>query len=569
MDKEMIEKKERRIKEISFSTREFIFDLLVIVCLVLFSIILSPKELQNDTFYTIKCGEYIFQNGIFDLKTDPFSWLDLPYSWPHWLYDLIIYIIYAKTGLDGIYVSTILFTTILGVSTYNTSVYVSKNRIVSAVITFLAMYLISPYIAARAQLVTFILFTLEIYFIEKFLDSRKLRYGIFLVAIAYLIAQLHVAVFPMFFIFTLPYLAEYLFAVLWDSNIDENIIKFIFKIIVKFSKKEETKKAFTARINKVNQNINIRKVKTEKNRENPYKVKVVKNKNVLFLVIIILIAVLTGLLNPTGTTAYTYLYTTYIGNTTDSINEHQPVTLADSTDFAIALVIFLVILTFMDSKIRLKDLFMLTGVIILAFMSRRQIAIFTIAGVPILVRLISEFFEKYDCKTCNRLLKMATSIIGISLIVIGFGYFTKEAYKEKLDEEYIYASEYPVDAANWIKQNLDISTLKMYNEYNYGSYLIYQDIPVFIDSRADLYAPEFNNKEGYLHANYDVFTDALDIPSLSTGYEEVFEKYGVNHVMLYANAKMCLLLDEDENYNLLYDDDEFRVYERLNVNNGN
>lgn len=569
MDKEMIEKKERRIKEISLSTREFVFDFLVIICLILFSIILSPKELQNDTFYTIKCGEYIFQNGISNLTMDPFSWLDLPYNWPHWLYDLIIYIIYAKTGLDGIYVSTILLTTILGVSIYNTSLYVSKNRIVSSVITFFAMYLLSPYIAARAQLATFILFVLEIYFIEKFLDSPKIRYGVFLTIIACLIAQMHVAVFPMFFIFTLPYLAEYLFAVLWDANIDENIIKFIFKIIVKFSKKEETKQKFTARINKVNQNINIRKVKTEKNRENPYKVKVEKNKNVLILVIIILIAALTGLLNPTGTTAYTYLYTTYIGNTTDSINEHQPLTLAESTEFAIALVIFIVILTFMDSKIRLRDLFMLTGIIILAFMSRRQIAMFVIGGVPILAKLISEFFEKYDSKTCTKLLKMVTSLIGISLIVIGFGYFTKEAYKEKLDEEYIYSSEYPVDAVNWIKQNLDISKLKIYNEYNYGSYLIYQDIPVFIDSRADLYAPEFNNKEGFLHANYDVFNDALDIPSLNIGYEEIFEKYGVNHVMLYADAKMCLLLDEDENYNLLYDDEEFRVYERLNVDNGN
>lgn len=568
MDKEMIEKKERRIKEISLSTREFVFDLLVIICLVLFSIILSPKELQNDTFYTIKCGEYIFQNGIFNLTMDPFSWLDLPYSWPHWLYDLIIYIIYAKTGLDGIYVSTIIFTAILGISMYNTSLYVSKNRIVSSIITFLALYLISPYIAARAQLVTFILFTLEIYCLEKFLDTRKIRYGIYLIIIAGLIAQLHVAVFPMFFIFTLPYLAEYLFAVVCDINIFDNIIKFIYRIIIKFSKKEEIQKKFTTKITKINQNINIKKVKIEKNRENPYKVKVVKNKTVLYLVIIILIAALTGFLNPTGKTAYTYLYTTYIGNTTESINEHQPVTLADSTNFAIALVLFLVILTFMDSKIRLKDLFMLAGVIILAFMSRRQIAIFTIAGAPILVRLIAEFFEKYDKKTCDKLLKIATSIIGIAVIIIGFGYFVKESYKEKLDEEYIYASEYPVDAADWIKQNLDISSLKLYNEYNYGSYLIYQDIPVFIDSRADLYAPEFNNREGYLHANYDVFTDALDIPSLSTGYEEIFEKYGVNHVMLYANAKLCLLLDEDENYELLYDDEEFRVYERLNVNNG-
>ena len=41
-------------------------------------------------------------------------------------------------------------------------------------------------------------------------------------------------------------------------------------------------------------------------------------------------------------------------------------------------------------------------------------------------------------------------------------------------------------------QNLDVKNIKLFNEYNYGSYLLYKGIPVFIDSRADLYAPEFN-----------------------------------------------------------------------------
>lgn len=565
MNKEMIKKKDGKIDKISLKTREFIFDILVLICLVIVSIILSPKELQNDTFYTVKCGEYIFQNGIFNLTSDPFSWLDLPYTWPHWLYDLIIYIIYAKAGWDGIFISTIIFTFILGFSIYKLSSYMSKNRIVSSVITFGALYLLNPYIAARAQIVTFIMFTLELYCIEKFLDTKKFRYGLYLVIIACLIAQFHVAVFPMFFIFMLPCVAEYFIALYTESALDDLIIKRFFKIKLFFTKDEERKKIINEKINKVNQHINIRKVRVEKNRQSPYKVKVEKNKNVIILLIIILIAALTGLLNPTGDTAYTYLYKTYTGNTTNSINEHQPVTLAESENFAVALIIFLVILTFMDSKIRLKDLFMLVGVTILAFISRRQIALFAIAAAPILAKLLGEFFAKYDKETCNKLLKFATSIVGIVVILTGFLYFAKEDYKEKIEEEYIYSSDYPVEAAKWIKNNLDLSTLKLYNEYNYGSYLIYQDIPVFIDSRADLYAPEFNSKEGYLHSNMDIFSDALDIPSLSIGYEEVFEKYGVNHVILYDAAKMCLLLDEDENYSLLYSDDEFRIYERLNA----
>ena len=46
-----------------------------------------------EIFYTIKIGEHILQNGI-DMK-DPFSWHEnLEYTYPHWLYDVGIYLIY-------------------------------------------------------------------------------------------------------------------------------------------------------------------------------------------------------------------------------------------------------------------------------------------------------------------------------------------------------------------------------------------------------------------------------------------------------------------------------------------
>ena len=53
----------------------------------------TVKTFQNDTFYTIKVGESILKNGI-DM-VDHFSWHDLAYTYPHWLYDLFIYILFC------------------------------------------------------------------------------------------------------------------------------------------------------------------------------------------------------------------------------------------------------------------------------------------------------------------------------------------------------------------------------------------------------------------------------------------------------------------------------------------
>ena len=65
-------------------------------------------------------------------------------------------------------------------------------------------------------------------------------------------------------------------------------------------------------------------------------------------------------------------------------------------------------------------------------------------------------------------------------------------YKKVENDKYVNESTYPVQASEWILKNLDVKNIKLFNEYNYGSYLLYKGIPVFIDSRADLYAPEFN-----------------------------------------------------------------------------
>jgi len=83
---------------VSEKVKNIIFDIVVTISIILFAIAISPKSLQNDTFYTIKIGEYILQNGIADLTQDTFSWHELPYTYPHWLYDFAMYLIYSVSG---------------------------------------------------------------------------------------------------------------------------------------------------------------------------------------------------------------------------------------------------------------------------------------------------------------------------------------------------------------------------------------------------------------------------------------------------------------------------------------
>ena len=149
------------------------FNTLAIILIILFCVSISPVSLQNDTFYTIKIGEHILQTGGID-RVDPFSWHEnLTYMYPHWLYDIFIYLIFSVGGMSGVYISTCVLSSILGISIYYINTKLVKNHLISFLITLGAMYLLDSYIAARAQLITFILFIWTIFGIEKFLETKK------------------------------------------------------------------------------------------------------------------------------------------------------------------------------------------------------------------------------------------------------------------------------------------------------------------------------------------------------------------------------------------------------------
>lgn len=540
------------------------FTIMAVVLIAIFCVALTPVTLQNDTFYTIKIGEHIMQNGI-DMQ-DPFSWhQDLAYTYPHWLYDVITYLIYNTFGMTGIYITTCILSVILGLTLFFTNKKLLKNQSISFIITIGVMYLIRGYIAARAQLVTFILFVLTIYFMERFLETKKKRYAVGLIIIPTLIANLHTAVFPFYFILYLPYIAEYIIAILAETIIYRKfaVAKLKFKIKVATNKNEDPEKIKQLReeLKKLEEKIDKIKVKRTKELQNPYKIKLVKRDNCKWLILIMVICIFTGLLTPLGNTPYTYLQKTMQGNTTQNINEHLPMTLANDTEVVCTLVILLAILIFTKTKIRLCDLFMIGGLGYLMLMTKRQVTMFTLMGSFILNRLMLELIQtetKKDLKELtiqfNNLVTVPVMVV-VTAVMLGLSYHMAE---DKFDDQYVDESAYPVQACDYILENIDLGKAKFYNEYNYGSYMIFRGVPVFIDSRADLYAPEFSGKDE------DIFMDFINTSNIGTFYEDTFEKYGITHVICYKNSKMNMIITKthDSKFKELYSDKYFVVYER-------
>jgi len=80
------------------------------------------------------------------------------------------------------------------------------------------------------------------------------------------------------------------------------------------------------------------------------------------------------------------------------------------------------------------------------------------------------------------------------------------------------------------------------------------EIPVFIDSRLDVYCSEFNHT--------DIFKDFISIKSDTQYYEDIFTKYDFTHILLKNDELILKYLKRDAKYNVIYEDEYFTLFER-------
>lgn len=490
-------------------TVKFKIRIFSILSIVLFCISMTPKILQNDTFYMIKLGEDILKNGI-DLL-DHYSWVvNLNYTYPHWLYDIIVFLVFKHFNFFGIYVSNIFLFIILVISIYIINLNVNKDELLATIFSIFFIPCLVPFITARAQVITGILFVWEIYFIEKLISSGKKHYIIILSLISLLVANLHATIWPFYFILFLPYIVEHIF----------------YKILL------------------------LKNIKHNKS----FKLIIEEIKNFKKLLFSIVIGFFIGFLTPSKI-CFTYIFKVMLGSSQIYIEEHAPLILTDNILFLICLIVFFLILAFSDLKIKLRELFMIGGLILMSLCSLRHTFFFFTIGLIFLSRMCNRYLTLTKDNTLNILTNMFVDnkfIYTIAFILIILISFIK--FYNNYSQEYILKSDYPIDAVNYIKDNLDTDSIRLYNDYNVGSYLLFRDIPVFIDSRCDLYLKEFNG------LNYSIFDDAMNI---AYNYEEKFIFYDITHALVNNDSILNKLFEKDNKFNVIYNDNFFTLYEVL------
>ena len=479
-----------------------VFSMLLIVIILM----TVTKEMQNDTFFTIATGEHILQEG-YD-NVDHLTWHeDLGFYKLRWAFDVAIAFIYNTFGFAGIYAFVVIIASLTVLSLFNILLKQKNNIVLSFIATVISMLLMTSNwsFTARGQIISYLLLLLEIYFIEKMISTKQKRYYIIFFIISVLIVNFHASVWYMTVILILPYLAE---AIMYRLMKNKNLEK--SKIILE-----------------------------------PISIKM--------LIIAILCLVLGSFISPIGTYTYTYMFKVIGGISSTFISELQQTDIISSIGMILGLIVIDILMLATKSKMKLSDILLFFGLYFMAILARRNQAFLYLIGTIPVVRLITNFFETYDTENILEKVDNLFSknwVLGCTTIVIVIGLSSNMV--TRIREKYVNEKKYPVGAVNFIKENLDYKNLRIYNSFNYGSYLELSGIPAFVDSRSEIFTEEFNN--------VTILKDWLETSRGNVNYNDTFAKYEIDYAIVEDKEIINTYISADENYEKVFDDETFSIY---------
>ena len=198
-----------------------------------------------------------------------------------------------------------------------------------------------------------------------------------------------------------------------------------------------------------------------------------------------------------------------------NIAEWQPSNLNMLSHYVYFVFAFLVlaIMLFSKKKIRFLDLVLYLFFLYLGLKSIRFWFFSYIAWSFFIFYYIPK--RKVDSHTCLMLIFFA--FLFIAVFVTQFSY-----------SKIIETNSLSDDAIDVLKEK---RPKRLFNYYDYGAYLIKEDIPVFIDGRADLYSK-------YIYEDY------LTMSNLDYGFTKLFDKYQFDYFIVPKKSGIASYLQE-------------------------
>ena len=488
-----------KIKELTFKDWALI---LFVVFLPIAVLTLIFKGLDNDLWYLLTEGRYIIQHGIY--RTDVMSLhsnFDIVVQ--NWLSAVILWIVYVFLKSKGIFFLVIIVNIVICFLLYKISMLISNNnKKVSIFVTLFTDINLSLYfIVSRPQIFTYVILLLLIYVLELYIKTNNKKYLRFIPLLSFLEINLHAANWWFIFLFMIPY------------------------IIDGFHNK--------------------------KLRLQGYELKP--------LIIIFVISLFVGLINPYGYKAITFIFHSYGDKYMFKyIYELQPFTfnnIISANVFSVALFTAFMCVFFREGQIRVRYICLYCGTLLLGMINVKAIFLFfLVSSLPLaLLMEKTEVEEKKKKKSIWPKIGFG-AIICITVFAMGFSVYRYTKIRDRIT--FNHAASEAVDAIDLFTNK---QPARVYVSFNDGGYLEFRGYKSYIDPRAEVFLKRNNHKE-------DVYKEYYEFESGLISIEDFIKKYNFDFIFVKLGDR---LYNEENinNYFVIYDkiDTQYKVFCRNDI----
>ncbi len=455
-----------------------------------------------DFWWHIRIGRWMVENGRLP-STDIFTYTVPNHVWTDHEYftEILMWLIYSSTGAIGIGI-------FFGLITY-AGFYLMYRQVRREPFVMVGVGLAlgavagAPIWGPRAQMITFALTCLELYWLQGYLSGRSRALQL------------------------IPLLMA-----LWANLHGGWVIGFVWLGV-----------AFMAEL-----------IGWAWNPSNP-----AHRAHVRFLALITAASAVAVLATPHGFSLYLYPFQTVASAAQEKLivewfspDFHQPFLRP------FELMVFLLIVGFALRRPSLYDVLLSLVALALALQSVRNVALFVAATTPVLIRSYSEYWKEISAARGWKLRlptrRIFALITALALLVVTLA-TTVHIVNEisPSHQKSLTASNYPEGAADWLAAHPEVGT-KMYNQYGWGGYLDYRLYPqpnrrVFIFGEAALMGD-------------DLLNDYEDIQTLRSNWRTLLDKYGVDYVVYNRGEALANVLVTDPGWKIVYQDSVAVIYVR-------
>src|SRR5713101_4520808 len=281
--------------------------------------------------------------------------------------------------------------------------------------------------------------------------------------------------------------------------------------------------------------------------------------HVRFLAIITAVSAVAVLATPHGFSLYLYPF-----QTVGSVAQEKLIVEWFSPDFhqnflhPFEAMVLLLIVGFALRRPTLYDVLLSLVALALALQSVRNIALFVAATTPALVNSYSGYWKEISqargWKPVLPTRRPFAVITAVALLFVALATGAQVATETAPSHQAsLTASDYPVAAADWLAAHPDFGN-RMYNQYGWGGYLAYRFYPqpnrkVFIFGEAALMGDNLLN-------------DYEDIQTLRSNWRTLLDKYSVDYVVYNRGEALANVLVTDPGWKIVYQDSVAVIYVR-------